>query len=127
MNKRILIYGILFCLTAIILGAFGAHGLKDKISAEKLLSFETGVRYQLIHGLALLILGFQNVVHDKKWISICWIFGILLFSVSIYFLSISDLMGVNLRFLGPVTPLGGTFMIIGWFIFLLKVLKSKVD
>lgn len=125
MNKKQVIIAVIFLLTAIILGAFGAHGLKSLVSPEKIVSFEVGVRYQMYLGLLLLILGLNN---DKfqfsiKWISSLLIAGAILFSGSIYLLSIQELTTINLKFLGPITPLGGSLMIVGLGIFVYKLVK----
>jgi uncharacterized membrane protein YgdD (TMEM256/DUF423 family) len=127
MNKSAVIIGVVMMVIAIILGAFGAHGLKEHLTPEKLNTFEVGVRYQIYHGLAFLILGLSA---DKVQFSlkrpIQFIFaGVLMFSVSIYFLAIQEMLGVSLKFLGPVTPLGGVLMIIGWILFLVKFIRSK--
>ena len=127
MQKSVVITGACFILLAIILGAFGAHALKAVLTEEKLISFETGVRYQLIQGLALLILGTNAVKmnFEMKWINRLLIVGTILFSFSIYFLALSDILGVRLKWLGPITPLGGSLMIIGWAIFIAKMIKRK--
>ncbi|MBL1280416.1 MAG: DUF423 domain-containing protein [Fluviicola sp.] len=127
MNKRIVIAGILLIIVAIILGAFGAHALKEIVSEAKLKSFETGVRYQTYHGLAFLILGL-NADRFSFSLNLCSaliLSGVLLFSVSIYFLSLQEPLQISLAFLGPITPLGGLLMIIGWIILLFKVIKMK--
>jgi len=124
MNKRIAVIGSCFVLVGIILGAFGAHALKEIIETEQLISYETGVRYLNYHGLALLGLGLSN---DKlpigKWTARFMITGVLLFSGSIFLLSLQAPIGMNLKFLGPVTPIGGLFMIISW-ILVIKALLS---
>lgn len=125
MNKKQVIIAVIFLLLAIALGALGAHGLKSLISAKKIASFEVGVRYQIYIGLLLLILGLNN---DKfqfsiKWISSLLIAGAILFSGSIYLLSFEELTTINLKFLGPITPLGGSLMIVGLGIFVYKLVK----
>lgn len=116
MKNIVLIFGALYGLTSVILGAFGAHAFKKLISSEKLLSFETGVKYQMYHALALLIIGFSLSFTTglEKWAGWGIIIGTFLFSVSIYFLSFSQYWNINLKILGPITPIGGLFMIIGW-------------
>ena len=128
MNKKIVLTGAVLIVTAIVLGAFGAHSLEKVLSIEKLDSFETGVRYQMYHGLAFLILGFN---YEKLGGITFWFFrllvtGVLLFSGSIYFLSLQDVMGISLSFLGPITPIGGSLMIIAWIILIILLLKSKI-
>lgn len=116
MKNIVLIFGALYGLTSVILGALGAHAFKKLISSEKLLSFETGVRYQMYHALALLILGFSLSFTTglERWAGWGIIIGTFLFSVSIYFLSFSEYWNINLKILGPITPIGGVFMILGW-------------
>lgn len=116
MKNIVLIFGALYGLTSVILGAFGAHAFKKLLSVEKLLSFETGVKYQMYHALALLIIGFSLSFTTglEKWAGWGIIIGTFLFSVSIYFLSFSQYWNINLKILGPITPIGGLFMIIGW-------------
>ncbi|MFZ4861961.1 DUF423 domain-containing protein [Sphingobacterium sp. Mn56C] len=115
----------IFAMTAIILGAFGAHAFKKILSEEKLTSFETGVKYQMYSALALLIIGF-NIdfnLYNARFAVYSIVLGTLLFSVSIYFLSFADYWKKNFRFLGPITPLGGLLMIIGWAALLVNFLK----
>ncbi|MDG1697896.1 MAG: DUF423 domain-containing protein [Polaribacter sp.] len=116
MNEIALLFAAFFGATAIILGAFGAHLLKKKLSVEQLQSFETGVKYQMYHAIVLLILGFQlkeNTTIDQ-YIFLAFIIGTILFSFSIYGLVISAARNKKIRFLGPITPLGGLFLMIGW-------------
>lgn len=127
MNKSIVISGIVMLVIAIVLGAFGAHALKEHLTLEKLNTFEVGVRYQVYHGLAFLILGLSaDKVQFSLKLPIRLIFtGVILFSGSIYFLAIQEMLGVSMKFLGPITPLGGLFMIMGWILFLVKIMRSK--
>ena len=107
---------ILFCLSAVILGAFGAHALKEMLSESQLSSFQTGVRYQFFHGLTILILSFNMNYFTKRLSSIIKIMsaGIILFSFSIYLLNIQDLVGFSMSYLGPITPIGGLLLITSW-------------
>lgn len=127
MDKKIVISGVILILLAIVLGAFGAHGLKEHVSVEKIQSFEVGVRYQMYHGIAFLILGLHasKFQFSLKSIYILLLIGTVLFSVSIYFLAIQEMFDVTLKFLGPITPLGGVLLIFGWSIFLIKLIRSK--
>lgn len=108
--------GALFGLLAVVFGAFGAHALKKSVSIEQLKSFETGVKYQMYHAILLLVLSFnlnmdtsleRNMVH-------CFMVGTFLFSFSIYALVIGKSKGKNMKFLGPITPIGGLFLVMGW-------------
>ncbi len=127
MEKRFVIIGsILFCFS-IILGAFGAHALKEIISEQKLNSFEVGVRYQMFQSLAIIVLALNSKLFSFRLTNILWIMtaGVLLFSGSIYCLSLSELSGISFKFLGPVTPFGGTLLISGWCIFIFKLIKPQ--
>ncbi len=120
MNQFTLVFAATFGMLAIILGAFGAHALKKILNKEQLKSFETGVKYQMYHAIVLLILGFQLEFTQpiENYIVYCFISGIILFSFSIYGLVISSAKSKKLRFLGPITPLGGLLLTIGWGLFL---------
>lgn len=127
MNKKIVIGGAWLILLGIILGAFGAHGLEKLVDSEAILSFETGVRYQMYHGFALIILGANadKLLVNSKWVIGLMLTGVLLFSLSIYFLVLQKPMGVSLKFLGPITPIGGLLMILGWGVFIKNLLSPK--
>ena len=101
---------------AVVFGAFGAHALKKTLSEEQLKSFETGVKYQMYHALVLLVIGFNFKLEtaSEKYMVYSFTAGILFFSFSIYGLVISSAKNKKLTFLGPVTPLGGLLLIIGW-------------
>mgnify|MGYP000381748025 FL=1 len=115
-----LVFAAAFGMLAIILGAFGAHALKKVLNDEQLKSFETGVKYQMYHAIVLLLLGFHLEFTQpiESYIVYSFIGGILLFSFSIYGLVISSAKNKKLRFLGPITPLGGLLLTIGWGLFL---------
>lgn len=120
MKQEIIIQiGAFFGMLSVIFGAFGAHALKKILSEEQLKSFETGVKYQMYHAILLLIIGF-NIPQPKPAIIWCFIIGIFLFSFSIYGLVLSDAKGKKLKFLGPVTPLGGLLLLTGWLLLLLN-------
>lgn len=116
-NKYITIAGYLGALT-VALGAFGAHALKAKLSPEAMEIFETGVKYQFIHVLALLgagILYRQQQSKNLVWAARLFITGIVLFSGSLYALSFIVSNGSDsLRWVGAITPLGGGSFIAGW-------------
>lgn len=127
MTKKLVTLAAFFGLVAIILGAFGAHGLKKVLTAEQLVSFETGVRYQMYHALFLLLISQLNVLTDKhkRTIGILTTIGVLLFSGSIFLLSTQELSGIDFRFLGPITPVGGVFLILSWFFTAFYSMKQK--
>jgi uncharacterized membrane protein YgdD (TMEM256/DUF423 family) len=113
--------GAFFGLLSVVLGAFGAHALKKNLSVDQLHSFEVGVKYQMYHAIVLLTLGLHsgNISSAIYW---CFTLGVILFSFSIYGLVLSDAKGKKLRFLGPITPIGGLLLIIGWFLVLLETI-----
>lgn len=122
MTQEIIIAtGAFFGMLSVIFGAFGAHALKKILSKEQLHSFEVGVKYQMYHAILLIVLGFSNTITTSAtyW---CFTTGIILFSFSIYGLILSDSKGKKLRFLGPITPIGGLLLVIGWLLILINTL-----
>lgn len=119
-NDMTIITAAIFGMLAVIFGAFGAHALKKILSKEQLQSFEVGVKYQMYHAIVLLVLGFSahSTGAAVYW---CFTIGIILFSFSIYGLVLSDAKGKKMRFLGPITPIGGLLLVAGWFQILLQV------
>jgi len=129
MEKKWIVLALIFIITGIILGAFGAHALKEIIhDNDRLLSFETGVRYQLIHGVALLSIPLiaKQFDIDTKWVFRLLIAGVLFFSCSIYLLTMRDVwhLGGITKLLGPLTPIGGLLMILGWSLLLIKIVRK---
>jgi uncharacterized membrane protein YgdD (TMEM256/DUF423 family) len=127
MERKITSVAALLGLTAIILGAFGAHALKKYLSLEQLGSFETGVKYQMYHALFLLFLGFTTLISEKakKTIFQLVIFGVIFFSGSIYLLTTKALSGIDFKFLGIITPIGGALLIAAWSVLLWSIRKAK--
>lgn len=118
--------GALLGLLAVIFGAFGAHALKKSFTEEQLKSFETGVKYQMYHALLLIILSFNlnlDTSLEKNMIK-CFIVGTFLFSFSIYGLTLSASKGRKLKFLGPITPIGGLLLVAGWGMLLYSFIKN---
>lgn len=130
MHRSYLIAGALFGALAVVLGAFGAHGLQKIVSDEKLLhGFQTGVQYQMFHALALLGVG---IIYEKlpykmiKWAGIFFVTGIIFFSGSLYLLTALDNTGKSIvKIIGPFTPLGGIMLIAGWVMLLAGVMKKR--
>ena len=120
-QQTFIITGAFFGMLAIIFGAFGAHALKKILSDDQLKSFETGVKYQMYHAIVLLLLGF-NFQYSTSTMYWCFTIGIVLFSFSIYGLVLSDAKGKKLKFLGPITPIGGLLFVIGWLLILLQAI-----
>ena len=107
---------MLLGMTAVVLGAFASHALKAVLTPEQLVSFEVGIRYQMIHALLLLIVLLSDVFDKKIKLVVFWLttMGVLLFSGSIYLLNLQDQLGLSLGFLGPITPVGGSLLIVSW-------------
>lgn len=130
MHKNYLVAVAIFGGLAVALGAFGAHGLEKITNDEKVLNgFQTGVQYQMYHALALIAVA---MLFDKlsanwiKWAGIFFITGIILFSGSLYLLTFFKLQESSaVKFVGPVTPLGGLFFIAGWLCILIAAIKKK--
>lgn len=127
-SRKAILTGAFLIFVAIILGAFGAHGLQSKVSPEKIVSFETGVRYQIYAGMSLLlIVGIQGYLRfATKTIFNLLIIGAICFSGSIYILATEEIHGLVLgEFIWPVTPIGGLLMILAWIMLFVKVLGQK--
>lgn len=126
MNKTIFSAGIIFGVLSVVFGAFGAHGLEKMIDVEAILTFETGVRYQMYHALLLLILANTKFLpeQNKKVIFYLIVLGILMFSFSIYLLATNTLTDFDFKKIALLTPLGGTLLISGWIVLGYRALKS---
>jgi len=119
-QQVIIVTAATFGMLSVILGAFGAHALKKILSEKQLHSFEVGVKYQMYHSIVLLVLSFNSnaISSATYW---CFTIGTVLFSFSIYGLVLSDAKGKKFRFLGPITPVGGLLLVIGWLLLLISV------
>ncbi len=127
MQKTFLVATALAGLTAVALGAFGAHGLRPLLTPEQLNMWDKGVQYQLYHTLAT----FMCFLYLRKEYSsnirnagLCFMIGILCFSGSLYLLATRDLTHIPVIILGPITPIGGFFFIAGWGLVLMQALKT---
>jgi len=121
MNRTFFIIASLSAALAVALGALGAHLLQQWLPPEKINTFEIGVRYQFYHALALMIVALLKNKLNQKMLSIAgWLFvlGILFFSFSLYLLACSSILGLDdfRSILGPMTPIGGVFFILGWLV-----------
>ncbi|WP_054558399.1 DUF423 domain-containing protein [Croceitalea dokdonensis] len=127
MNKTILATGLVFGVLAVILGAFGAHGLKKVIGPEEINTFETGVKYQMYHALFLMLLSaLPNVATTvKTTVFYLVVFGLIFFSGSIYLLATNVLTSFDFKKIGFITPIGGTLLIAAWGVLLYNVLSRK--
>ena len=115
--------GSILCGLGVILGAFGAHGLRERLTPEMLVVFETGVRYHWIDGLGLLAIAWAVSRWPDTYVNIAgylFVAGILIFSGSLYVLAIT-----GIRWLGAITPIGGVCLIIGWGLLAVGVLRAS--
>jgi uncharacterized membrane protein YgdD (TMEM256/DUF423 family) len=128
MHKGFLVWATVMGALAVLLGAFGAHKLKELVPPETVGTFQTGVTYQFYHVFALLAVGilYAHIPSPQLvWAGRCFIIGVLLFSGSLYLLTLLKMTNtVGLRGIGILTPIGGVFFVIGWIFFLLSVLKK---
>jgi uncharacterized membrane protein YgdD (TMEM256/DUF423 family) len=121
--KKSLIVGAALLALGVLIGAFGAHGLKNIILPEKLVTFETGIRYHFYHSIGLMILGLvQQQFPTLRLVIAHWAFfiGVLLFSFNCYFYAITDIKAFAL-----VVPLGGFLFTIGWITLMNQLLKLR--
>lgn len=126
MDKKLRVTGGIFGLTAVIIGAFGAHGLEKVLDASAIATFETGVKYQMYHALLLLLIPvFALSEKTKKTLWVLLLIGILFFSGSIYGLATNELTSFDFAKIALITPLGGTLLIISWFLIVIHFIKSK--
>lgn len=123
MEKTFFIIGALSAAIAVALGAFGAHGLRERLTPQLLEIFETGVRYEIYHAFAILFVAFaltrwqSNLLPFAGW---AFVIGTILFSGSLYLLALTDT-----RWLGAITPLGGVAFIAGWILLAVAVWQSQ--
>lgn len=125
MNQRTTyICAALMGLTGVLLGAFGAHGLKAILTLyDTTTTYKLAVEYQFYHTFALLAVAFVMSTRNEKllrYAALCFLLGIFFFSGSLYVLALT-----NVKILGAITPIGGVFFIAGWFLFLLTFIKQK--
>lgn len=118
-SRQIIVTGLLLCLLYVLIGAFGAHGLSEMIGDMRE-TFNTGIEYHAFHAIGLVVIGILGKQYgvNMKWAAYAMIFGILLFSGSLYLMSVFKMK------LGLVTPIGGVGFIVGWGIAMRKVLRS---
>jgi uncharacterized membrane protein YgdD (TMEM256/DUF423 family) len=117
-----IIIGSALAALAVVIGAFGAHGLKSRVSADDLVIFETGVRYQMYHSLALILLGLIGVNFQSNIVqlpAILFLAGIIIFSGTLYLIPLT-----GLRWFGAITPIGGTALILGWIVLIFNLIRS---
>lgn len=129
MQKTFLKTAAVLGALSVILGAFGAHALKQLITDKNLQTFETGVRYQFYHVIALFITGilYKDFTNNYlEWAGRLFCLGILLFSGSLYLLSFIELTNMSgLKWVGAITPVGGVCFITGWLLLALGISKKN--
>ena len=122
--KVVLIIAGIFGALAVGIGAFGAHGLEATLTANgRLDTYETAVKYQFYHTIALLLLGILmiNINHDYfTWAAWSFVVGMVIFSGSLYILSLT-----NITWLGAITPIGGVALIVGWVFLILGAARAN--
>ncbi|KQN35188.1 hypothetical protein ASE92_11245 [Pedobacter sp. Leaf41] len=128
MNKRIILTASFFGVVAVLLGAFGAHGLKAVIDQPSIEIWQKGVEYQFYHTFALLYLS-TFARYRNKLINIayfCFTFGIVLFSGSLYLLATRSILKLDfINLIGPITPIGGLLFVLGWIMLFFAAFKDK--
>lgn len=126
MNKKLAIAGSLMGMTGVLIGAFGAHGLEDSLTADNLSTYETGVKYQIYHALLSLLLVVLPITEKaKKSMFYLLVIGVILFSGSIYLLATNVMTGFDFTRIGFITPIGGSLLIIGWGVLLVQFIKYR--
>lgn len=127
MEKKIIPTAAFLGMTAIILGAFGAHALKKILNLSELNTFETGVKYQMYHALFLIFIGTCNELSNKLKTTIFYfiISGVVAFSGSLYLLAINKVIPIDIKAFGIVTPIGGLLLILGWFWLFISFFQKK--
>ena len=127
MERKIIATAAFLGMLSIILGAFGAHSLKQVLTPEQLNTFEIGVRFQMYHALFLLFIGNVPAVSQKmkKTILYLVVAGVLLFSGSLYLLATDELTSINPKSIGFLTPIGGLLLIIAWFCLFIDFMRKK--
>ena len=128
MHKTFLILGSSTAAIAVVLGAFGAHALKEKLAPEQLQVFETGVRYQVYHSFALILVALIAAKYPSltlNYSGYLFLSGIIFFSGSLYLLSMKSLLGIeHWKFMGLITPLGGLCFVAGWILVAISAWKQ---
>ncbi|MDN4600729.1 DUF423 domain-containing protein [Paenibacillus sp. F6_3S_P_1C] len=126
MQRKWMMMGAVLTMLSVAIGAFGAHMLKESIGADAIAVYETGVQYHMIHAIGLLIIGLTagqlGPSTKLKWAARLLFIGIIVFSGSLYVLSIS-----GIKILGAITPIGGVAFIVGWLLLAIDVWQRGKD
>lgn len=123
LSKRALFVGTLLLGLAVLIGAFGAHGLKAMVTAEKLVTFETGVRYHFYHGFGLVLLGLFSQFFPQERLGVtfmAFIAGIFIFSFNCYLYVLTDM-----KIFAMIVPVGGLLFVLGWLYWSWKIFRLK--
>ena len=124
MSKVLILFALFFCGSSVLMGAFGAHALKDKLSEYSMSIYDKAVFYQVFHAIGILIITILGQLFNTQDFNISgWLFviGILLFSGSLFILSVT-----GIKWLGAITPIGGVMFIVGWLLLFFKVFKIQI-
>lgn len=130
MYKKLLIISGVLGILAVILGAFGAHALANKLSESQLNTYQTGIQYHYYHTITLLVVVMASRLYTNPiWLyrgAICFILGIFCFSGSIYLLACKELLSLQnwTKVIGPITPIGGLFFIMAWSTIVIHAFKN---
>lgn len=128
MHKVYLLIGTVLAGLSVVLGAFGAHGLKQIVPPDTVATYQTGVQYQMYHAFALIVVGMLYERFPNNFVSLAGMFfiaGIVLFSGSLYLLvSLKAMNRVGLAGVGIITPIGGVLFITGWVLLLIGILRK---
>lgn len=128
LQKKLAVTGLIFGTLSIIAGAFGAHALKKIFTEMQLETFEVAVRYLMYNGLFLIAIShFKFSKNQASSILRLCFGGVLLFSGSIFGLLFGSHFGINVKFLGPITPIGGVLMIAAWILTIYHIFRSKKE
>jgi uncharacterized membrane protein YgdD (TMEM256/DUF423 family) len=123
LSKRALFFGTLLLGLAVLIGAFGAHGLKAMVTVEKLATFETGVRYHVYHALGLVLLGLFSKFYPEEKLGVVFmsfIAGIFIFSFNCYLYVLTDM-----KVFAMIVPVGGLLFVLGWLTWSWKIFRLR--
>ena len=128
MRKRFLRIGATLMALGVILGAFGAHGLKDIVTADRLDIFATATRYQVYHSLGIMLVG--TLLYFRKtslipWAGWLFLAGIVCFSGSLYLLTFAEVFQLPTSLIGPITPIGGLLFVAGWIVLAISTYQEN--
>lgn len=126
-SNTIRLFGLIFMFVGVVLGALSSHALRSILSSEKLQSFTIGVEYMIYHGIALLALSSWKFTSEKppKLAFQFMVIGQLLFSGSIFLLTTNEIHNLKVGYLGPITPIGGFFLLAAWGMLIWKIVLEK--